>query len=102
MSRENTYQVEALSLTRKTVPATAGGTTLETMGVVINPQAHRISLQAVGGNVYVSDVEGNADANSFVLFENGSITLDVAINAAKRLKFLSNGATMNILQQGDI
>lgn len=102
MSVENKYQVEALSISRVTVPATAGGATLETMGVVVNPQAHRISLQAVGADVYVSEMDGLADANSFVLLQNGSITLDVAINAAKRLKFYSTGATMNVLQQGDI
>lgn len=103
MSVENKYQVEALSISRVTVPSTAGGTTLETMSVAINPQAHRISLQAVGADVYVSDVNGSADANSFVLFQNGSITLDVGINMARRLKFYTaGGTTMNVLQQGDI
>ncbi len=102
MSIETKYTVEALSISKVSVDTTNGGKTLEELGVVLNPQAHRISLQAIASTIYVSDVGGSASTDSFELLGNGSITLDVGLLAAKKLKFVAGGTVkMNVLQLGD-
>ena len=102
MSIETKYYTEALSIGRVVVDATAGGRTLVDLGIVLNPKARRISLQAVDGDVYVSDVDGLATTSSFVMLNKGSITLDITMLMVPRIKFLSGGSVnVNVLQLGD-
>lgn len=98
------YQTEALSIYKVVVDSTAGGRLLSEMAVdlELDPRAHRISLQAVNGDIYVSQPDGLATVASFVLLNKGATTLDTTLLQVKRLRFYAEALTyMNVLQQGD-
>lgn len=94
-------KVEVFQPDRVTVDNTAGGQTLEQLGIVLDKHIRQIDVMNVGNvNIYVAN--GAADANSYLLLPTGSVTLKLTRNAARLAQFYcATTSDLNVLQSGD-
>lgn len=95
--------IEVCELTRHAVVNISQ--TLEELNVTLNPGARRISISNDGTeDIYVRRAPVvEANATTFRMQPNSAVTLNLTINAARQLRFISpSGSAINVSQMGAV